>query len=153
MDCYDEPLLHKNKVARNWNQYLIDSNKFHRWIFMFFSSSVTHQMLARGKTSAANSWEGMTLDSLSSSKASSGAGTLPFHSRKTVNNAVRLIVHIRKPLMKDVICTEMWISMETSQCSNCVSHSLFIYENKLRNPPRGDANCYCESIAFRMAHY
>lgn len=62
-------------------------------------------MLVRGKKSTVNSWEETAVDSLSSSKASSERDITS--TPKTVNNGVRLIVRISKPLMKDVIYTEI----------------------------------------------
>lgn len=114
--------------------------------FPFFFDNL--QMLVRGKKSTVNSWEGMSVDSLSSSKASSERDITS--APKAVNNAVRLILRISKLLMKEVIYTEIWISMEMSQCCKCQSFS-FIYENRLRNQPQGDAKCYCENNAFKMA--
>lgn len=91
-------------------------------------------MLVRGKKSTVNSWEETAVDSLSSSKASSERDITS--TPKTVNNGVRLIVRISKPLMKDVIYTEIWISMEMSQCCNSVSHFLLFmktnWETNLR---------------------
>lgn len=62
-------------------------------------------MLVRGKKSTVNSWEGMSVDSLSSSKASSERDITS--APKAVNNAVRLILRISKLLMKEVIYTEI----------------------------------------------
>lgn len=124
----------KNKVLHIWNQYFNDLNKFLCWKSSDLFLLENLQMRMRGKKSTVNSWEGMTVDSLSSSNVSSERDNT--RTAKAVNNAVRLISRISKPLMKDVIYTEIWISVEMSQCCNCVSHFLLFmkinWETNLR---------------------
>lgn len=119
------------------------------WKFSDFFFFENLQMLVEGKRSTLNSWEGMTVDSLSSTKASSERDITSVP--KAVNNAVKLIIRISKA---DNERCDLYRNMNKHRdirvLQLCQSFSI-IYESQLRNQPQGDANCYCENNAFKMA--
>lgn len=132
--------FHPNLLFKETQCYTTETSISMIWInssagspHIFFFLRI-FKCLWRGKRSTVNSWEGMTVDRLSSSKASSERDITS--TPKAVNNAVRLIIRISKAANERCDLYRNLNSMEMSQCCNCVSHFLLFmkinWETNLR---------------------